>query len=147
MESESGKTDLELFLLDKSDKLVVIKTKGSGVSKPDCPTTKFTVDSSGLKDMKIVDNKVFMISNDGQVYIMHSDETVYELLNSEGEHYTSVSEIEGSGDGESITLKFKHGGKPRTLRHEDIQKRIEQGKMRQLDFFRVNTARSVFRDE
>jgi hypothetical protein len=146
VESNSGKTKLEIFLLDRADKVVVVKTGGSGVSKPFCPTTKFTVDRAGIKDLKVIENRVFLVSNDGQVYFMHSDETFYELLNSRGYSYTGVANIKGANGGQSIVLEFRDGNRL-VLDDQDIRNKIEDGRFRQLEFYRYTTNRSLFRDE
>lgn len=95
VKSSTGKTTLELFLLKRSDKVVVVKTEGRDVSKPFCPMVKYTVDNSGIRDMKIIDNKVFMYSNDGQLYVMLADQQVYEILNSSGRSYRGIIDIKG----------------------------------------------------
>ncbi|OFZ18421.1 MAG: hypothetical protein A2X94_15145 [Bdellovibrionales bacterium GWB1_55_8] len=104
MESGSGKTELETFLMSDADKVVVVKTKGKGVVGSACPVMKYTMDQSGIVEMKVVGNRLFMLSKDGQVYFMHGDECVYELLNSNKKSYSTVNDIKGSSDGNSVTL-------------------------------------------
>lgn len=145
VKSGSGKTTLELFLLRKSDKLVVIKTAGDGVSKPNCPVIKYTMDNSGISEIKVINNKVFMLAKSGRVYFMHADQSVYELLNSKQKSYSSVTDIKGSQGGNAIVISGN--GFSNELTNDDLQRKIGNGEVRKLSFFTTYTDRSLFRDE
>lgn len=145
LESSSRATTLEVLLLDKSDKLIVVYTKGNGVNNRRCPTVKYEIDSSGIDEVKVVGNKLFMRSRDGQVYFMYADSTFYELLNSDYRSYRAT-EILGSQDGKTVTIRFAGNGEL-TLKNSDIQNKIRAGKVRELSFYKTTTDRSIFRDE
>ena len=95
IESGTGKTEMEVILLERSDKVVTVTTRGAQRSGNWCPTVKYDVDSSGISDVKIIKNKAYMVSNDGQVYFMYTDGSFYELLNSSRNSYKSVADIKG----------------------------------------------------
>lgn len=144
VESDSGKTHLEVFLLDKSDKLVVFQTKGPGV--PDkqgkCPVIKYTVDKSGIKDVKIIGNKTFMVSNDGQLYVMMPDQTVSEVMTSAGKSYSTIEEIKGvPGDANAVHLIGK------SFDFVMSEAKFNERKKEPLKFEKTYSFESLFRDK
>lgn len=163
--SNSGKTELEVILQKDSDKMLVLETKGVDYDKAGrvsakqqrdsdaesskmCPTTKYTVDKSGIKDFKVFGNKFWMVSNDGQVYFANASETFYELLTSGKESYKSVTGIKGdSNDPDTARLLMKNNPDGFAVTPEVLAERIRQGKVRELKFVKYHTDRSIFRDE
>lgn len=150
MDSGSGKTSLEIFLLRKSDKVVVVKTKGSDVSKPNCPTIKYTVDYPGVEKVKVIGNKAYLLSYDGQLYVMYADQSIYEIYNSRGERYRSLTDIKGTNGGQAIELIGR--GMRVTLTDDMLQRKRDSvgswnPQARKLNFYVTTTQRSLFRDE
>lgn len=146
IESSSGKTEMEIVLLEKSDKVVTIATHGAQRDGNWCPSVKYEVDPSGIEDFKVIKNKAFMLSKDGQVYFMYTDGSFYELLNSDKEQYKSVKAIKGSVRGDGIELQFKHGGKPFKIDDDKFADKISQGQARRLKININPSNESLFRD-
>jgi hypothetical protein len=151
--SGSGKTTLEIFVLKNSDKVVVVKTAGEGVdmSQPaprHCPVVKYTIDYSGIKEIKIIDNKTFLLSNDGQLYYMLADQTVYEVLTARRDSYKSIADIKGlQAPKKGIQLIYGSGAQPYDLTDKELNEKISEGKVRKVQFNFTSTQRSLFRDE
>ena len=123
-ESKQGSTELEVFLMKHSNKLVVVKTAGSQVRKPNCPMTRYTVDAAGMDDFKVIGNHLFALSNDGQLYMMLADQTFAEIMNSRGRPYSGIRDIKGSRSGhDSIVLIGRTFETELTIR--DIQNRVK----------------------
>ncbi len=140
--SDSGKTRLEVFLLKNSDKLVVFEVKGPGVpNHGQCPVTKYTVDASGIKDVLIRGNKTWMISNDGQLYVMLPDQSVNEVMNASGKSYSGITKIKGLSDEDDLHIIGK------TFDSELSGETLAKRKHRKLDFFKYQTFESLFRDK
>lgn len=154
--SRSGGTTLQVLLLRDSGKVIAVQTEGADV-RPGrngniCPVTKYTIDRDGIDTMKVAGNKIFMLSRDGQVFFMYSDERVFELLNDRTRRsYRGVTDIKGSSDGHSITLVGNFRGADwdgkDTITDDELQYRINRGFVRKMDFRSTTTDRSLFRDE
>jgi hypothetical protein len=145
MNSGSNKTELELFLLKNSDKLVVVQTKGSNKIGSYCPVIKYTVDRSGVKAIKIIGNKSYMLSDDGQLYVMYADQSVHEILNASGNSYRGIKSIKGVDSGRAIEISgstFKN-----VMTDDDLEAKKSRGQTRRLHFVVTSTERSLFRDE
>ncbi len=155
-ESSTGKSEYEVMLLKESGRVVVVKTDGADVYKPNCPAIKYTIDrdsegrgraeKTGIQEVKIIKNRVWMYSADGQVYFMNADEAVYELLNSKKKSYSSVTDIKGLDGGTAIQLIFENG-QTFDIDSDKLQDKIREKEVRKIWFVRHDTNRSLYRDE
>jgi len=147
--STTGKTTMEVFLLRDSGKIVTVTTTGGDRFGSSCPVTKFNLTRNGatedIDEIVVVGHRLMFRTRSGGVYFMYSNNEIYELLNSEGKSYKSVTDIKGSQDGDSFTLVgtgFSH-----TYTDADLADRMSNGKVRHIEFRRTTTERSLFRDE
>lgn len=135
--SGTGKTKVEFILMELSGKVVMLKTNGD--AKDLCTPIAYTIDSRGIKDFKIIANKAFLLSNDGQLYMATADQKVVEIKKADKDSYKGITEISGvQGNPDAIEIKgktFKH-----ILDSDDVAKRPK----RELDFVRFSTWGSVF---
>lgn len=141
---------IEVFLLKNADKVVVVKT--SPVVNQYCKVTKYSIDSRGIKTIKVIGNskigeRVFMLANSGRVYFMESDQDVYEVLNSKGKSYSNVAEIKGADSGKAVHLIGERNSFDVLLTREALWKKIRDRELRKIDFTYYTTERSLFRDE
>jgi hypothetical protein len=145
--SAKGTTRLEIFRLDKSDKLVVFQTKGVGVPNHagQCPLTKYTVDRSGIKDILVRGNKTYMISNDGQLYVMMPDQSVQEIYNGSGKPYGGGGGITkiGGVNGDEGALHIEGKTFDSVLSEDTLNGRKKVA----LQFVKTFTFESLFRDK
>jgi hypothetical protein len=142
MQSQNGNTELEIFLLDRSDKMVVVETSGANVRKPNCPVTKYSLDSSGVKNFKILGNKAFIVSNDQRLYVMMPDQQVYELTG-----VGSILEVKGTNGGQEARLVTRRGGEKLLSAHELNRMLQSSWESHRVNFIRTTSERSLFRDE
>lgn len=145
--TDSGYTN-EVFQLKESGRVVVVDTTRP-VTNQYCPTTKYTIDSQGIKDFKVIGNgkigRVFMLANSGRVYFMESDQETFEILNSKKKPYSDVREIKGDDGGNSVWL-IGQSYKIKFTR-ERIRDKERNGELSKLKFRRTTTQRSLYRDE
>lgn len=141
--NSSNGDKLEVFQLEDAGKLVVVNTNNRGGQY--CPTTKYTIDSRGIKTIKIISGKVFMLSNAGRVYLMLSDEEVFEVLNSKKRSYSNVTDIKGDDGGTSIIIVGPTFKVELTML-ELIDKALK-GQLKKISFRTSSTNKSLFRDE
>ncbi len=147
--SNGNTTQLEVFLLDKSDKLVVFQTKGKDKqgntvpgSRGQCPLVKYTIDRAGMKDVLIRGNKTWMLSNSGALYIMNPDQSVVEFLKKDGTSYSGVTKIKGTDDDDELSISGSTF-KDVVLSADTVKSRPR----RQLKFEYHTTFESLFRDK
>ncbi len=145
LESGSGKTEMEVILLKDSDKVVTVATKGANRDGNWCPTVKYDVDHSGIKEVKVIKNKTFMLSKDGQVYFMYTDGQFYELLTSDRNSYKGVKDIKGINNGTGVELVM-HSGRPVKIDEDKFADKISAGQARKIKFHNLSTNESLFRD-
>ena len=149
VKSTTGKTTMEVFLLRDSGKIVTVTTKGADRFGSACPVTKFNLARNGgaeeIEEIVVVGHRLMFRSKRGAVYFMYSNNEMYELLNSKGDSYSSVTDIQGSQDGDTFTLVGS--GFKNTYTDADLSSRFAQGKVRHIEFRRTTTERSLFRDE
>lgn len=154
---QTERSTLEVFLLKESNKVVVVKTDGFdfldlwdlllGISSDACPVSKYEIDNSGVKTMKIVDGRLFMLSQDGALYYLNSNERAFEILSSEGRSYRGIVSIHGvQGDPRVLKVRFSNG-QARYLDAQGIRAKAAAGELRAVKFSRHTTERSPFRDE
>lgn len=106
--------------------------KVSLVNTYSCLGSQYRIDSAGIKEMKVIDNRLFMLSTDGQVYFMDDDRALFEILNSRGLSYTTVVDIKGRRSGQAIELVFRNGGTPVVLEYSDLVRKALRGELRRL---------------
>lgn len=168
VQSRSGRTKLQVFLLKNSERFVVVKIAGDGGPYAKCSRVKYTVDGSGLRDFKVIQGKAFLLSRDGTLYVMMPDENFYVVPNSGGVEYKGIANIRGLNGGTSIELQFAQRGQaPFELTDDILRRRLQLDRRAadrtacnvgrigvknakntcELEFAFVTTERSLFRDE
>ena len=154
VEDKDGMFDV--FLLNESGKAVIIDTDGYNK----CNRAKYTLDAQGITDFKVIGNqkegvRVFFLGNSGRVYVMDTDQVVYEILSGNGNSYTNVSDIKGvKGSGTSVQIVMDNGKNGYELTRDKLDRKLRTAgaiwstaEARRVNFRFTTTYRSLLRDE
>lgn len=115
----------QVFLLKGSSDLVVIRSRGErGVNPPFCPAKRFSVDSSGAKDMIVINHNVFVLSNSGRVFMVQPDGDLLEVLSTENRSYSTVVDIR-QGRESVKNVRFIGRSFEKELTPDELNKRIQ----------------------
>lgn len=132
---------LEVFLLKNSERVVVIKTRGPSVFPPYCPANRYEIDRSGAKDLKIINHHVFILSNDGALYMMEPNGEVFEVLDTKNTSYVSLVDIrQGKQNVRNLLIVGK------TFQKEMTPEELAARKKVAVRFFNRTTRQSLFSD-
>lgn len=132
----------------------IVSMKGSGdvvvLDTSTCNRTKYEVDSSGIDQLKIIQDYAYMTSNDGQLYIYSSHSgDFFELLSNSGNSYSranrsNVTDIKGGTGGTYVTSTHANG----TVQEWDSDKinSMSSNRLRRLRFWTFGANGSVYND-
>lgn len=137
-----------------ANRFQIVSMSGSGdvvvLDTNDCSRTKYEVDTSGVNELKIIQDYAYMTSNDGQLYIYSShSKNFYELRSNSGQSYSrangsNVTDITG-GQGGTVVYSTHANG---TKQEWDGSKINSMGaqRLRLLRFWTFGSNGSVYND-
>lgn len=115
-----------------------------------CNRTKYEVDSSGVDQLKIIQDYAYMTSNDGQLYIFSSHSgDFFELLSNSGNSYSranhsNVTDITGGVGGTYVTSTHANGQTQQW--DSDKINTMASKRLRRLRFWTYGSNGSVYND-